>query len=175
MPTMTAPISAPPKPRTSLNKRVAFPMQSSAPASGAVQTTAEGLPLPFSTTKYQPPPFDSVAQPQTISSVPVVLPPPPSTALNPTAPLPSVFNPVETSNQSVDEAFDADKAMQFCQSIFSGLAATMATNTEQSKLSEIRKRLETLEQMWAENKINESAQKNLYQLAKGSIQYSFNI
>lgn len=167
MPTMTAQVAAPAKPRTSLNKRVAFPMQSSAPASGAVQTTAEGLPLPFSTAKYQPQPFDLNAPPQTISSAPVVLPPPPPTVLNPTAPLPAVLNPVEASNQPVDEEFDADGAMRFCHSIFSGLAETMAANTEPSKLSEIRKRLESLEQMWRENKLDESAQKNLYQLAKG--------
>lgn len=165
MPTMNTQVPVAAKPRTSLNKRVAFPMQSSAASSSNVKTTAEGLPLPFSTAKYQPP-MDSAPVPPSSSSTHPVLPPPPtSTIFTPSAPPPPP--PTDNSTESAADAFEPPEARQFCQSVFSNLVEQMASTTDQNKLSEIQKRLECLEQMWQENKLNESAQKNLYQLAKG--------
>lgn len=165
MPTMTTQVNpVVGKPRTSLNKRVAFPMQSSAASSSNVKTTAEGLPLPFSTAKYQPAPMDSVpVPPPTTSAQSVLPPPPPSTIFSPSAPP----LPTADATESAADAFEPSEARQCVQSVFSGLVEKMALTTDQNKLSEIRKRLEGLEQMWQENKLNESAQKNLYQLAKG--------
>lgn len=169
MPTVGAQVPVAAKPRLNLNKRVAFPMQSSAASSSNVKTTAEGLPLPFSTAKYQPPPMDSAPVPPTSSSAEAVLPPPPPTVFNPSAPI--MTDPTE----SAPEVFDSTEAKQFCHSIFGRMIDAMAANTEQNKLGEVRKRLESLGQMWQENKLNESAQKNLYQLAKGKVNSRFQV
>lgn len=154
------------KPRTSLNKRVAFPMQSSAASQTTVKTTAEGLPLPYSTAKYQPPPPVSSASPppQTSSPPPTLLPPPPSSS----APLvsSSASQPIDASDN-----FDSVSAREQCHSIFGHIADKMANSShsaEPSKLNEIRKRLESLYHMWQENKLDDAVQKNLFALAKGS-------
>lgn len=137
-------------------------MQSSgAPSASNVNTTAEGIPLPFSTAKYQPPPVDTAPLPVAVTQ-PVLPPPPATTMFKPSAP------PEEASTESVTDHFDSAAAKYFSYSVFTGLADAMATHTDAGKLSEIRKRLETLDQMWQENKLNESAQKNLYELAKGT-------
>lgn len=84
------------KPRLNLNKRVAFPVQSgtATTTSQTVQTTAEGLPLPFSTAKYDPsrifnPIADATAtsHDQLPTSPPSATPllPPPTSSTPPTA------------------------------------------------------------------------------------------
>lgn len=152
--------SAPGKSRISLNKRVAFPMQSSGASSTSnVKTTAEGLPLPFSTAKYQPP---SVSTEPLPAATQPALPPPPATIFNPSAPPQAVPTELESN-----EDFDSATAKDLTHSVFTRLVDAMTSHTDAGKLSEIRKRLETLDQMWQENKLNESAQKNLYELAKG--------
>lgn len=160
MPSMTSqPTVGAGKPRTSLNKRVAFPMQSSAVTGSNVKTTAEGLPLPFSTAKYQPPPsMPTALVPEAIPTPPTaVLPPPPSMALNPS---------VQTmTTEAVSEHFDSAVAREFLNSVFARLIDAMTIDA--GKLGEIKKRLEVLDQMWQENKLNEAAQKNLYEFAKG--------
>lgn len=161
-PMPTAPIqsSGAGKPRINLNKRVAFPMQSSGASNSNVKTTAEGLPLPFSTAKYQPTPTTTAAELSPSLPSAALPPPPPSTA---------VFNPSESTSQlpKSEETFDSSEAQQFCHSIFSNQIEAMTTNIEHSKLSDIRKRLELLNQMWMENKLDEATQKNVYELAKG--------
>lgn len=153
------------KPRTSLNKRVAFPMQSSPASQTTVKTTTEGLPLPYSTAKYQPPP------PAPLSSA---SPPPPPTALPP--PPPSSDNtavPPATQSVTADD-FDSMSARERCHSIFGQIADKMATSThstEPGKLNEIRKRLESLHHMWTDNKLDEAVQKKLYALAKGLLDF----
>lgn len=171
MPTAAAATNQPTnaaKPRTSLNKRVAFPMQSSAASQTTVKTTAEGLPLPYSTAKYQPPPLSTASPPpQTSSPPPPLLPPPSSSSLPPAA---SSALPLSDPTQSTTfDNFDSASAQEQCHSIFGQFADKMATSThtEPSKLNEIRKRLESLHQMWQENKLDHAVQKNLYALAKG--------
>lgn len=167
MPSATASVAAAAKPRTSLNKRVAFPMQqlsATAPAAPStnVKTTAEGLPLPFSTAKYQPPPMTASAPEASLAPEKAVLPPPPpSTILNPVIP------PVAT--ESVIETFDAATAKPFVLSVFSRSTDAMASNSDVAKLVEIRKRLYALDLMWQENKLDESVQKILHELAKGNL------
>lgn len=162
MPTMGQPVPSTAKPRLNLNKRVAFPMQSSgASSSSNVKTTAEGLPLPFSTAKYQPPPMNTPPTLPPANTQPVIPPPllPPScdqsTLIEST--------PVQTS----DETFDAEAAEQLCNATFTRLIDAMATNTDQAKMSEIQKRIDILNQMWKESKLGELVQKILYDLAKG--------
>lgn len=156
------------KPRTSLNKRVAFPMQSSGATSSSVKTTSEGLPLPFSTAKYQPPstinplPYMG-SMPQNVLSLP--LPPPPSTILG------TSESASTTSREAINEHFDPETAKQFSNSVFIRLVDAMVDiNTDTNKIAEIRKRIEVLDQMWQENKLSDAVQIIVYQLAKGMIQ-----
>ncbi|XP_031628222.1 steroid receptor RNA activator 1-like [Contarinia nasturtii] len=161
MPSMTPQPVVAGKPRISLNKRVAFPMQSSGTTSANVKTTAEGLPLPFSTAKYQPPPQMPTIP---IAEAPVMPPPiaPPPIAppaLNP----PSI--PIKTpTTEAVNDGFDSATAREFSNSIFARLIDGLTIDV--GKLSEIRKRLELLDQMWQENKLNAASQQILFQLAK---------
>lgn len=159
VPTAQAPVAGK---RLNLNKRVAFPMQSSGAASSSnVKTTSEGLPLPFSTAKYQPPPMTTSTIPE-ISPQPVLPPPPPPSTSN-------LSGPVEiAAAQPSEETFDSASAEKLCRSTFARLTEAMATNTDAAKMSEIRKRLEVLNQMWKENRLNESGQKVLYDLATGN-------
>lgn len=155
------------KPRTSLNKRVAFPMQSSVATSSSVETTAEGLPLPFSTAKYQPPltinPLPEMSSmPQNVLSPPPA--PPPSTILS------SSESASTTSREAINEHFDPETAKHFSNSVFIRLVDAMGTNnTDTIKTAEIRKRIEVLDQMWQENKLSDAVQIIIYQLAKGMI------
>lgn len=147
---------------------VAFPMQSAAASQTTVKTTTEGLPLPYSTAKYQPPaPLSSATIPPTPT-----LPPPPPSSLSCSGPPPSA-----SSSASIDAApsistenFDSTSTRDQCHLIFGQFADKMATSTnstEPSKLNEIRKRLESLHHMWLDNKLDDAVQKNLYALAKG--------
>lgn len=155
MPTAaTASVNVSAKPRTSLNKRIAFPMQSGASANSSnVKTTAEGLPLPFSTAKYKPSPMNSTPE----QIVPAALPPPP--------PPVAIFNPSEnvisTEPTPSDEAFDSTKARDFCHSIFMRLVDGL----DAGKLTEIRKRIELLNETW--DKLDEPVQRNLHDLGEG--------
>lgn len=165
MPTTSEPATNTAKPRTSLNKRVAFPMQSSAASQTTVKTTAEGLPLPYSTAKYQPPPVNTA--PQTSSPPPTLLPPPPSSLSSNNQPPPTS---IDATQSITSDNFDSMLAREQCHSIFGHIVDKMATSThstEPSKLNEIRKRLESLHHMWQENKLDDATQKNVYALAKG--------
>lgn len=162
MPTVASLAPAPGKPRTNLNKRVAFPMQSSgATSSSNVKTTAEGLPLPFSTAKYQPPSADMAPLPETTTVLSP--PPPPTVTLNPSFPLPTTIPTTESAN----EVLNTEEARQLTNVVFNRLINAMTANTDAGKLNEIRKRLETLDQMWQENKLDETVQRKLYELVKG--------
>lgn len=158
---MTTPAAAVPAKR--LNKRVAFPMQSSGSTNKSnTQTTAEGLPLPFSTAKYNPPQTSTalIYEPNATQTLPCpAIAPPPSIPVTFSNSPPAVIN----------DAFDSIKAQEFCHSVFIRSADAMAVNTDDAKLTEIRRRLELLGKMWQECKISESAQKNLYQLAQGKV------
>lgn len=156
------------KPRTSLNKRVAFPMQSSAVCQTPVKTTAEGLPLPFSTAKYQPPAVSLASSPPAPAQMSSSPPLPPPSILS--ADLPSSAPLLESKNPTQSDSFDSAAAQEQCHSIFDDFVDKMAqTNVEPGKLNEIRKRLESLYHMWQENKLDDSVQRNLYELAKGLI------
>lgn len=101
MPTGPPTSSVSTKPRLTLNKRVAFPVQSgTAQTSQNVKTTTEGLPLPFSTAKYDPRIFNPV--PNTNQTQ---LPPPPSMPLlpPPASTLPSTATPLPSAAAALPE------------------------------------------------------------------------
>lgn len=169
---------APTRTRLSLNKRVAYPCQppsNGSPAttisSATVKTTPEGLPLPFSTAKYQPNQMmPTVAPPTTDKTVPL---PPPS--IQPTQLL--ISSSVDSGNTSLstndtsgtavttDDAssIDLDEAFEFCKKIFDNVLDSMPID----KASTIRKRIENMYATWTENKLNRSAKIELYRIAKG--------
>lgn len=159
------------KPRLNLSKRVAFPMQSGAVSSSSnVKTTSEGLPLPYSTAKYQPPPpmNPTLAPEQTQSSE---LAPPPV----------AIFNPIETVSpsaplkhcESSDEPFDSVAAREFCLSIFMRLLDHMENSIDAVKLTEMRKRINLLNDMWTENRFDEVVQQKLCDLGRGNKKRDF--
>lgn len=195
MPTANATINSN-RPKLSLNKRVAFPMQGGVSSTSSnVKTTAEGLPLPISTAKYQPPPM-LPNEMNTIpsSQPPSVLPPPPIgisqsvqppllTTINqmPTVSqnqpilLPPQSTPVSAStseniplaNQDLPSDLSSNEMHVFCQKAFATLAEKMAATEEPSKLHEIQKRLDIFNKMWTENKFTTLVQQKLYDIAKG--------
>lgn len=161
------------KSRLNLSKRVAFPMQSgAAPISSNVKTTSEGLPLPYSTAKYQPlmNPTLSPAQPTPSSTSATPPPPPPPLA---------IFNPIQNVSTSAEskqsesskEPFDSVAAREFCHSIFMRLIDQMDESIDAVKLTETRKRMDVLNDMWIENRFDEVVQHKLYNLGRGEMQY----
>lgn len=158
------------KPRLNLSKRVAFPMQSgAAPSSSNVKTTSEGLPLPYSTAKYQP-----------LSLMNPTLPPEQPVSNSVFAPPPvAIFNPLQTvpttsesqQSESSNEPFDSVAAREFCYSIFMRLIDQMNKSNDVVKLTEMRKRMDVLNDMWVENKFDEVVQQKLYDLGRGNEQY----
>lgn len=158
------------KPRLNLCKRVAFPMQSGATPSGSnVKTTSEGLPLPYSTAKYQPPPL---MNPTLLSEQPrpsfVLAPPPPVAIFNP---IQNVLASAESmQSESSNEPFDLVAAREFCHLIFMRLIDQMDKSIDAAKLTEMRKRMDLLNDMWVENKFDEVVQRKLYDLGRGKKQ-----
>lgn len=158
------------KPRLNLSKRVAFPMQSGAsPSSSNVKTTSEGLPLPYSTAKYQPPSLINPTLPpeQPVSSS--VLAPPPVAIFNPLQNVPTTFE--SQQSESSNEPFESVVAREFCHSIFMRLIDQMDNSIDAVKLTEMRKRMDLLNDMWVENKFDEVVQQKLYDLGRGKEQY----
>lgn len=161
------------KPRLNLSKRVAFPMQSGAATSGSnVKTTSEGLPLPYSTAKYQPPPdinpTIALAKPSS------VLAPPPQVAIfNPVQNVPITAGPMQS--ETPNEPFDSVAAREFCHSLFMRLIDQMDKSIDAVKLTEMRKRMDLLNDMWVENKFDKVVQQKLYDLGRGKEQYYFNM
>lgn len=156
------------KPRLNLSKRVAFPMQSgTSPNSSNVKTTAEGLPLPYSTAKYQPPPLmNPTLQPE--EAQPTVLAPPPVATFNPIQKVPDSAE--SSRSESSKDPFDSVAAREFCHSIFMRLIDQMDNSIDAVKLTEMKKRMDLLNDMWLENKFDEAVQQKLYDLGRGKEQ-----
>lgn len=169
-------VTKPARTKLNLNKRIAFPMAgvgANASTSSNVKTTAEGLPLPFSTAKYQTPPSVFQPAPTAAEIPPSTVPlPPPAAILLPNNSISS--NPVESSpvasaiQSTTEDPFDSTAARVFCQSIFGRLSDAMASKLEIGKITEIRKRLDILDGMWLEDKLDRSTQIDLFNIAKGN-------
>lgn len=169
-------VAKPAKTKLNLNKRIAFPMAgasgNASPAS-SVKTTAEGLPLPFSTAKYKTPPSVFQPAPNAPDVPPPTLPLPPPAAV----PLPSesgLSEPIESAPVASaflapsDDSVDLSTAREFCQSVFVRLSDAIASKLDAGKSTEIRKRLDLLNGIWLEDKLDRSTQIDLYNIAKGS-------
>lgn len=162
----------PARAKLSLNKRIAFPMSGTSGTTTStekVKTTSEGLPLPFSTAKYKTPP--SVFQPAPVAPAE---PPPTSIPLPPPSiPRPSneddTLPPVAPSlSATSDASVDLSTAREYCQLIFNRLADAMASKLDDGKMVEIRKRLDILNGMWLEEKLDRPTQIDLHRIAKGN-------
>lgn len=161
MPVAGAEVNKPTKTKLNLNKRIAFPMAGSGGSpstSSNVKTTAEGLPLPFSTAKYQTPPsvFQPAPSAPEATPVPLLLPPP-------------VAIPVaSTPPAATEDSLDSSTTREFCQLVFGRLSDAMALKLDAGKMTEIRKRLDILNGVWLEDKLDRSTQIDLYNIAKGN-------
>lgn len=178
VPNVDGTANKPVKAKLNLNKRIAFPMAgvSGSPSSSSnVKTTTEGLPLPFSTAKYQTPPSVFQPAPSAPEVTPATLPLPPPAAvplpIDSSASLPNESSPVaSTDSADAEKSIDLSTAREFCQSIFSRLTGTLAEKLDAGKMVEIRKRLDILNGMWLDNKLDQSIQVELYNIAKGMAQ-----
>lgn len=158
------------RPRLSLNKRVAYPQTNvSHPTASTVKTTAEGLPLPFSTAKYQPGMFPP--NPAPIETVASSLPPPPPPP--PSAPIPvSAATPsnVTMTTQAIDaQPVDLCEALDFCRKTFDRTFDALATQLSADKVNGIRKRIDAMHSMWTEHKLKDAAKRDSFAIARGIV------
>lgn len=168
-------VNKPAKTKLNLNKRIAFPMAGvggNTSANSNVKTTSEGLPLPFSTAKYQAPPtvYQPAPSPAEVSPTATLPPLPPPAAIPPSPNDSSASNSIEPASVksvSAEDSIDLSTAREFCQSIFARLSDSMATKLDIGKMTEIRKRLDVLNEMWLDGKLDRSTQIDLYGMAKG--------
>lgn len=154
------------KSKPSLNKRVAFPMQSSDTAvSTKVQTSAAGLPMPFARVKQQPPPpVRSVPA----TEAPPMLPPP----NRPPPPMAAVLTPAHhieepTLEPIIDLDVSHDLTLQTLHTILKSVIGLDATKSE-----EIEKRLGVLSTMWLDNRLDSKLQFRLAQISECKLRES---
>lgn len=164
--------AAPPPPSTktklNLNKRVAFPLQSSSSPQQTtvtnVQTSSVGLPLPLSGSRVPPSDFNlPPTKPPTVGSLP---PPPPLAASSGTYVIkPSVDNQTVAVVTDTEEV-DTEKWRDFSWNIFQRFLSDI-TSDQQINVEEIRKRINLMNDAWLANSLPAPVQSILYQMAKG--------
>lgn len=131
--------------RRLLNKRVAFPLSS--------QTSSPGKTAVPSSSSNMPPVLQSTAMP-TITTAPH------KPLLTPTI---GNKNSVTKTLESNDK-FDKDRALA---EIMASLESVMTEHEmEETKIKEIRKRLDTMKSNWIENKLNDTVQRNILDISK---------
>lgn len=154
------------KSKPSLNKRVAFPMQSSDIAANTkVQTSSAGLPMPFARVKQQPPPPEPSAS--TAVKLPLLPPanrPPPPKAES-ILPAHHVDNPIH--EPIVDPEVSHAKTIQTLQTILKSV-----TGLDAVKSDEIEKRLGVLSTMWLDNRLDSKLQLRLAQISECKLRES---
>lgn len=131
--------------RRLLNKRVAFPLSS--------QTSSPGKTAVPSSSSNMPPVLQSTAMP-TITTAP-----------HKPLLVPTIGDKVGKTPES-DDKFDKDRALA---EIMASLESVMTKHKmEETKIKEIRKRLDTMKSNWIENKLNDTVQRNLLDISKGN-------
>lgn len=161
------------KNRPNLNKRVAFPMQTSASSNTtAIKTAESGLPLPFSTAKYNPnaSAMQSQAVPPPTSSS--IVPPPMSSALPPSTDASKTAQndqPTVAQSESTEVPLNA---REYCQNVFGKIVKSPPEPHDAIKMGEIEKRLDILYRMWSTGQFSKEIEKRLYLIAKGIIDLS---
>lgn len=156
--------NAPPPTKTklNLNKRIAFPMQSSssnATELPKVESSAAGLPMPFARVKVNA--NEATAAPATIGSVP--LQPPPASMTNaPKSYDKNEVNVLVAATEKIEIGNAQEVVMGTLRDVNQSLAAANAT-----KVEEIAKRLAVLETMWSEGKIDDKLKVLLSNTARG--------
>lgn len=160
------PVSHTIKSRPNLNKRVAFPMQTTASSNTTVVKTADsGLPLPFSTAKYNPNATPAAPQgmPPPLSSTSIA--PPPITTVRPPA---CASTQIDQSAVNQCESIDIpSNAREFCRNIFEKIVKESPEPHDTIQIGEIERRLDILYKMWATEQISKEIEKRLYFIAKG--------
>lgn len=138
------------KPKLNLNKRIAFPMQSS-PGTGTnqVKLSSSGLPLPQAGGSSLPPSVFTSGN--SLPSMP--LPPPPSV-------IPSDVGSSESCFKTNSDVRD------FCLKIFAEVEEEFPKDDKFNKYENIHKSLEVLKTMWLDDKIDVKISEILYKMAK---------
>ncbi|KAG4077732.1 hypothetical protein HA402_011161 [Bradysia odoriphaga] len=154
--------NAPPPTKTklNLNKRVAFPMQSSSNSAELpkVEKSTAGLPMPFARVKSSA--NESNKAPPAINNVPL-------------APPPSVTNAFKSpegceSSAKVPGAFETNESGNSEDLVLSTLKEINKSleSTDSAKFEEIEKRLSILEVMWTDGKIDDKLKSLLAKTAR---------
>jgi len=134
--------SSGPSTRRLLNKRVAFPLSSQTSSPEKVASLSPS---------NMPPILQSTAVP-TIT----------------TAPHKPLLAPTDKDyvKTSESDSFDKDQALT---EILTSLESVMTEQKmEESKMKEIRRRLDTMKSNWLENKLNDTVQRNILDITKGN-------
>lgn len=140
------------KPKLNLNKRVAFPMQSS-PTSGTsqVKLASSGLPLPQAGGSSLLPSVFTAGN--NLPSIP--LPPPPSIV------------PSEVGSCSLNKKEEINTDVRdFCLKVFGEVEAKFPKDDKFNKYENIHKSLEILRTMWLDDKIDLKISEILHEMAK---------
>lgn len=148
----------PPNPSTkiklNLNKRVAFPMQSSPSGTSQVKLSSSGLPLPQAGGSSLPPSIMNTGS--SLSNLPP--PPPPSV-------IPSGIGsslPKESKQDEENELVKRDFALK----VFSELDEGFPKDDKHNKYENIHKSLEILRTTWLDGKMELKYAKILFEMAK---------
>lgn len=135
------------------------------PSTSNVKTAESGLPLPFSTAKYNPVSSTSTSPLITTATLPPSLPP---------LPTQSAGSKVASTTPAaliadVDLLEVPSDAKEICHRIFMLALASSPDSLETVKQNEIEKRLEILFTTWTNGQLNKDAERYVYGIAKGNI------
>lgn len=150
-----------------LNKRVAFPMNSNSESSSSITPST-----PPSSVSSNTPPSSATPNTQPTPN----LPPPPEVTKLTTAPHKPTVAPTGVSTDdslsSLSE-LDMNKDEALNNTLYN-LNSAIST-LDSSKAEEIQKRLEKMESMWKEDKLNSAVYKKVYEISNGNVKFFFTI
>lgn len=140
------------KPKLNLNRRIAFPMQSSpGTVTNQVKLSSSGLPLPQAGGSSLPPSVFTAGN----SSPSILLPPPPSI----------IPSNVENSCSESCSKTNTD-VRDFCLKLYAEVEEEFPKDDKFNKYENIHKSLEVLKAMWLDDKIDLKISEILYKMAK---------
>ncbi len=156
--------NAPPPTKTklNLNKRIAFPIQSSSPSSAElpkVESSGAGLPMPFARVKLN---VNESNTAPVISNIVPLQPPPSMTSVPKSSESDKELNCPSTVTETNDLRNSQELVMNTLREVNESLIST-----DSVKVEEIEKRINVLEAMWIDGKIDDKLKALLLNTAKG--------
>lgn len=156
--------NAPPPTKTklNLNKRIAFPMQSSSNSTELpkVESSGAGLPMPFARVKLN---VNEVTTVPVISNVPL-LPPPSMTSIPKSCESGEELN----CSSAVSDKNESGDSLELVMNSLKEINGSLVS-TDSPKVEEIDKRLNVLETMWTDGKIDDKLKILLAKTARGTV------